>query len=110
MPSALPSVDLSPFATGADHGSTAAMEQAAIIDETCRELGFLLAVGHGIGESTKQALLDAMQGFFALPAEEKESISIAGAPATEGMSASVPRRSREHSLVVTICHNPERVT
>ncbi|MGB1824666.1 MAG: isopenicillin N synthase family dioxygenase [Ilumatobacteraceae bacterium] len=84
MPSALPSVDLSPFATGADHGSTAAMEQAAIIDETCRELGFLLAVGHGIAESTKQALLDAMQGFFALPAEEKESISIAGSTCHRG--------------------------
>ena len=70
-------VDLSPFATGADHTSTEALRQAAVIDETCRELGFLLAVGHGIAESVKADLLAAMHAFFALPTAEKERISIA---------------------------------
>ncbi|MGA0732581.1 MAG: isopenicillin N synthase family dioxygenase, partial [Ilumatobacteraceae bacterium] len=82
--STLPTVDLSPFATGADHGSPDALEQARIIDETCRELGFLLAVGHGIESSTKAELLDAMREFFALPTEEKERISIAGSDCHRG--------------------------
>ena len=72
----LPVVDLAPFATGLDHDSTAAREQARVIDETCRDLGFLLATGHGIGETTKQQLLDEMRKFFALPREVKEEIAI----------------------------------
>jgi len=82
--STLSTVDLSPFATGADHGSPDALEQARTIDETCRELGFLLAVGHGIESSTKAELLDAMREFFALPTEEKERISIAGSDCHRG--------------------------
>jgi len=80
----IPTVDLSPFATGADHGSKEALEQAALVDATCRELGFLLAVGHGISPDTKRAMLDAMQRFFALPAAEKERISIAGSDCHRG--------------------------
>ncbi|HAZ32804.1 MAG TPA: hypothetical protein DCY63_03095, partial [Acidimicrobiaceae bacterium] len=53
----LPVVDLAPFATGEDHSSAAACKQAAIIDATCQELGFLLAVGHGIASETKEELL-----------------------------------------------------
>ena len=82
--STLPTVDLSPFATGADHGSPDALEQGRIIDETCRELGFLLAVGHGISPSTKADLLKAMEGFFALPTAEKQRISIAGSDCHRG--------------------------
>ena len=73
----LPVVDLSPFATGEDHSSAAACEQATIIDATCRELGFLLAAGHGIAPETKEELLDVMRQFFAEPQDVKERISIA---------------------------------
>ena len=77
-------VDLSPFATGADHASAAALEQARIIDTTCREMGFLLTVGHGIADDVKSALLEQMRDFFALPTEEKERISIAGSDCHRG--------------------------
>ena len=80
----IPTVDLSPFATGADHNSPAAREQAALVDATCRELGFLLTIGHGIRPETKSDLLGAMSGFFALPAAEKEQISIAGSDCHRG--------------------------
>lgn len=80
----IPTVDLSPFATGADHQSPAAHEQARLIDDTCRELGFLLAVGHGISIETKRTLLNAMRTFFALPLVEKERISIAGSNCHRG--------------------------
>jgi len=73
----LPVVDLAPFATGEDHLSAAGREQAAIIDATCQELGFLLAVGHGIASETKEELLDVMREFFAEPQDVKEQISIA---------------------------------
>ena len=72
----LPVVDIEAFATGRDLRSDAASRTAATIDRTCRELGFFLVVGHGVRDTTKQALLDAMREFFALPTAEKELISI----------------------------------
>jgi len=77
-------VDLSPFATGADHTSVEAREQAAIIDNTCREVGFLLTVGHGIAPEVTANLLARMAEFFALPVEVKEQISIAGSTCHRG--------------------------
>ena len=80
----LPVIDLAPFATGEDHLSSAAREQAAIIDATCQELGFLLAVGHGIASETKEELLDVMREFFAKPHDVKEQISIANSSCHRG--------------------------
>jgi len=72
----LPVVDISPFATGNAYGTSAARESADLIDSICRRLGFLLVTGHGVADETKERFLDAMREFFALPAEEKELISI----------------------------------
>ncbi|MGB0822063.1 MAG: 2-oxoglutarate and iron-dependent oxygenase domain-containing protein, partial [Ilumatobacteraceae bacterium] len=80
----LPVVDLAPFATGEDHLSADAREQASIIDATCQELGFLLAVGHGIASETKEELLDVMREFFAEPQDVKEQISIANSSCHRG--------------------------
>ena len=84
VPVTLPVVDLAPFATGEDHLSEAARTQAGIIDATCQELGFLLAVGHGISDETKHALLDAMREFFAQPQDVKDAISIANSSCHRG--------------------------
>ena len=72
----LPVVDIEAFATGGDFRSDTARVAARTIDRTCRELGFFLVVGHGVRDSTKRALLDAMEEFFALPTSEKERIAI----------------------------------
>ena len=82
----LPVIDLAPFATGEDHSNPAAREQAAIIDATCQELGFLLAVGHGIAPETKEELLTVMREFFAQPQDSKRQSQSRTARAIVGMS------------------------
>lgn len=72
----LPVVDIGAFASGLDHRTDAALDAARTIDRTCRELGFFLVVGHGVRDTTKQALLAAMRDFFARPTSEKELIAI----------------------------------
>jgi len=72
----IPVIDVSSFATGTLLPSPEALEVAAVIDRTCRELGFLLVKGHGVRQSTKENLLAKMREFFALPVEEKEKIAI----------------------------------
>jgi len=63
----IPVIDVSAFATGKVLPSSEAHEVAAVIDQTCRELGFLLVKGHGVQASTKENLLNKMREFFALP-------------------------------------------
>jgi len=72
----IPVIDVSSFATGKVLPSSEAHEVAAVIDQTCRELGFLLVKGHGVQASTKENLLNKMREFFALPTEEKNKIAI----------------------------------
>jgi isopenicillin N synthase-like dioxygenase len=80
----LPVIDLAPFATGADHDAPEALAQARRIDETCRELGFLLAEGHGIDPATKADLMTAMKEFFALPLADKQRIDIGASTCHRG--------------------------
>lgn len=72
----IPTIDLTPFATGAPLPSPAAEAVAADIDAALREVGFLSVTGHGLTDDVKRALFDQMRTFFALPAAEKEKIAI----------------------------------
>jgi isopenicillin N synthase-like dioxygenase len=72
----IPSIDLSPFATGLELPSDAARRVAAELDAALREVGFVTVTGHGLGEDVKKALFDQMRAFFALPTSEKEKIAI----------------------------------
>lgn len=72
----LPTFDLTPFATGADHHADAATTTAAAIDEALQSVGFLLVTGHGVDDDLHDRYFAAMREFFALPAEAKEAISI----------------------------------
>jgi isopenicillin N synthase-like dioxygenase len=73
---ALPTFDLSPFATGRELPSPEAAAIAREIDDTLRSTGFLLVSGHGVVDDVRDAYFDAMRSFFALPIEKKEEIAI----------------------------------
>lgn len=64
---AVPVVDLSAWAGG--HDERAAI--AAAVDDAARNVGFLQVVGHGIPTGVLRGLTEAMDGFFALPLDEK---------------------------------------
>lgn len=72
----IPTIDLAPFATGAELPSGPASVAAAEIDAALREVGFVTVVGHGVSSEVKQAYFDAMREFFGRPLEEKEAIAI----------------------------------
>jgi isopenicillin N synthase-like dioxygenase len=82
-PAALPVVDVSAFATGADPGPDGDAV-AAELDGILRETGFFLIRGHGVGAAAKAAMMAAMADFFALPVAEKQRIAIAQSPCHRG--------------------------
>jgi isopenicillin N synthase-like dioxygenase len=64
----VPVVDLAELAVPDRARRSAAV---ASIDEACRSVGFFQLVNHGVDEATISALLEAVDSFFQLPAEEK---------------------------------------
>jgi isopenicillin N synthase-like dioxygenase len=85
-PTMLPTVDVSPFASGAPP-SAAQDATAAEVDRICREIGFFLITGHGVEPGVKAAMMDAMRRFFALPEQEKLEIAIGRSPCHRGYVA-----------------------
>jgi len=49
---------------------------AAELDRACRDVGFFVAVGHGVAQAKLDALLDAARRFFARPEDEKAEIAM----------------------------------
>jgi len=72
----IPSIDLSPFATGLPLPSHEALAVAAEIDTALRQVGFVTVTGHGLDDRVKEALFDRMRTFFALPLDVKNEIAI----------------------------------
>jgi isopenicillin N synthase-like dioxygenase len=81
---ALPTIDLEPFASGAPLPSPAADGAAAAIDAALREVGFLLVTGHGVDRGVKDELFAQMRALFALPRDAKEAIAIGNSPCHRG--------------------------
>ncbi|WP_232664802.1 isopenicillin N synthase family dioxygenase [Pseudonocardia sp. TRM90224] len=86
QPRSLPTVDVSPFATGAAP-SAAQDEVAAELDRICREIGFFLISGHGVEPAVKDDMMEAMRRFFALPEAEKLELAIDRSPCHRGYVA-----------------------
>ncbi|MGJ0120054.1 isopenicillin N synthase family dioxygenase [Williamsia sp. MIQD14] len=67
----------------------------AEVDDACRRVGFLQIVGHGINAAVADGLADAMDAFFALPAEVRAGYRVPGAnrgyspPKSESLSLSL---------------------
>ena len=60
-------------------GSGSVADVAASLDRACRDVGFFVAVGHGIDPARLEKLLAAARSFFALPEAEKAEIEMARA-------------------------------
>ncbi len=82
--SPIPTIDLSPFATGAQLPTGVADRVAADVDFALRRVGFVTVTGHGVTPGVKQDYFAAMRGFFALPLAEKERIAIGNSPCHRG--------------------------
>jgi isopenicillin N synthase-like dioxygenase len=90
----VPTIDLADWAEG-DRGRRAAIAQE--VDDACRAVGFMQVVGHGIPQPAVDALTGAMDGFFALPMDEKRRSLPPRASVNRGYTA--PRSERlSHSL------------
>ncbi len=69
----IPVIDVSPLVTGAPGGVG---EVAAAIGAAARGIGFFYATGHGVSAELQDAVFAASHRFFALPAAEKDRLSI----------------------------------
>jgi isopenicillin N synthase-like dioxygenase len=83
-PAPVHAVDLEPFHFG---GPSAREGVARLVDDACRDTGFLQVTGHGVPLETCDALLDAWAGFFDLPLEEKQAWVVEDESANRGFSA-----------------------
>jgi isopenicillin N synthase-like dioxygenase len=69
----VPTVDLGPYLDGdpADRPRT-----AIALDHACRTVGFVQVVGHGVRPRSVAGLTEALDAFFALPAETKRDLVV----------------------------------
>jgi isopenicillin N synthase-like dioxygenase len=85
----VPCIDIDGFEEGdADRRA----EIAALVDSAARDVGFMQIKGHGIPELAADGLAEAMDGFFALPFEEKNTYKPSTPEINRGYTA--PRGER----------------
>ncbi|MCP4435554.1 MAG: isopenicillin N synthase family oxygenase [Actinomycetia bacterium] len=72
----VPTIDLRDF-HGAGSTSTSRSSAVKRIARACSGIGFFQVVGHDIDPALRRSLLDASKEFFALPAAEKQRVSMA---------------------------------
>jgi isopenicillin N synthase-like dioxygenase len=82
-PAPLHAVDLEPFRLG---GRSDRQAVAELVDEACRDTGFLQVTGHGIALEHCDRLLDTWAGFFDRPLAEKRRWVVADESANRGFS------------------------
>ncbi len=66
----VPVIDVSGFGEATQR----TVDIAAAVDRAARDVGFMQIVGHGIPEQAASGLTEAMDGFFALPFEQKNAL------------------------------------
>lgn len=76
-------VDLEPLRLG---GPRDRRRVAALLDDACRDSGFLVVTGHGVPQQTCDAVLDAFAAFFDQPVDEKLRFTVADESANRGYS------------------------
>lgn len=69
----IPLIDIAPLASA---DPAARMAVARQVGQACRGIGFFAITGHGIPADQMQSTFDAAHRLFALPAEQKEALSI----------------------------------
>ena len=66
----VPVIDIGPWPAG---DAVARETIARAVDDACREVGFMQIVGHGIPDAAIAGLGEAIDWFFALPMEDKQT-------------------------------------
>ena len=66
----VPVIDIGPWPAG---DAVAREAIARAVDDACREVGFMQVVGHGIPDAAIAGLGEAIDWFFALPMEDKQT-------------------------------------
>jgi isopenicillin N synthase-like dioxygenase len=74
--SALKVIDISPLLSGSTSSSESATGVISELREATQHVGFFYVRGHGISQQLQTRLEDVARRFFALPAEDKASISM----------------------------------
>src|SRR5690606_12196145 len=69
IPPEIPVVDLGPVAPGDE---AAARDVAAAVDRACRDLGFIVVVGHGVAQEVIDAAHRTSRAFFDLDLAVRE--------------------------------------
>jgi isopenicillin N synthase-like dioxygenase len=67
----VPIIDIAPYRTGTEVRRRAV---AQLINEACRDIGFLVVAGHGVSADLIQAVDDVSREFFDLSLEEKRQV------------------------------------
>lgn len=81
---AIPTIDISAFATGRALPNAEARAVAAEVDATLQHVGFLKVVGHGVPADVNDRYFAAMREFFAQPAAAKQRLAIGNSRAHRG--------------------------
>jgi isopenicillin N synthase-like dioxygenase len=68
----VPIIDISCFAAGSMHDKQAI---ARLVDQACRDIGFLIISGHGIDKPLMDRMRDVSRRFFDLPLAEKMRVA-----------------------------------
>nr|WP_321983050.1 2-oxoglutarate and iron-dependent oxygenase domain-containing protein [uncultured Lichenicoccus sp.] len=69
----LPVIDIAPLRSADESGRRAV---AAALGHACREVGFFYVTGHGMQETTMQAMFAASRAFFAQPIEARRMLAL----------------------------------
>jgi isopenicillin N synthase-like dioxygenase len=85
-------IDIAPYWTGGDPGKRAV---AALVDQACRDIGFLIISGHGIPEEMIEETRELARTFFDLPLTEKMRV---GQPAPNVSRGYTPLASEAVAL------------
>ena len=93
----VPIVDVSGFRDGDRDRQD---QVAAAVDRAARDVGFMQITGHGIPELAADGLTEAMDGFFALPFEQKNQLRPADVSVNRGYNGLKTERL-SYSLGVT---------
>jgi isopenicillin N synthase-like dioxygenase len=89
----VPVIDIRPYVNGGTEAERARV--AREMDDACARVGFVQILGHGVPDETIDALTRAVDGFFGLPLETKNSYRVRGAnrgyspPKSESLSLSL---------------------
>ncbi|RYZ07876.1 MAG: isopenicillin N synthase family oxygenase [Comamonadaceae bacterium] len=68
----VPVIDISPFRTGS---AADKQEVARLVDQACRDIGFLVISGHGVDPDLIERTRAVSRAFFDLPAERKLKVA-----------------------------------